>query len=65
LFFQGAPEKSQRILGKLVAEQFGVAIPLAGDAAYVGFAKELASYDFTPEEIPESDVRPPSRHSRV
>jgi uncharacterized phage-associated protein len=65
LFFQGAPEKSQRILGKLVAEQFGVAIPLAGDATYVAFAKELASYDFTPEEIPESDVRPPSGHSRV
>jgi uncharacterized phage-associated protein len=65
LFFQGAPEKAQRFLAKLVAEQFGVAIPLAGDADYAAFANELASYDFTPEEICESDVRPAPRYTRA
>jgi uncharacterized phage-associated protein len=57
LFFEGATEASRRFLGKLVADQYGVAIPLAGDADYAAFAKELADYDFTPDEIPESDVR--------
>jgi uncharacterized phage-associated protein len=65
LFFLGAPEKSQRLLGKLVADQYGVAIPLAGDADYVAFANNLALYDFTSEEVPESDVRRTVRHSRV
>jgi uncharacterized phage-associated protein len=65
LFFQGAPESCQRILGRLVADQFGVAIPLAGDAGYVAFTNELASYDFTPEEICESDVKPLFRHSKI
>ena len=65
LFFEGAPERSKRFLGKLVADQFGIAIPLAGDAAYRDFANELASYDFTPEEVPESDVRPSARYSRA
>jgi uncharacterized phage-associated protein len=65
LFFEGAPEKARRFLGQLVAEQFGVAIPLAGDADYVALANDLASYDFTPHEICESDVRPAPRYSRA
>jgi uncharacterized phage-associated protein len=64
LFFQGAPEKSQRFLAKLVAEQFGAAIPLKGDAEYAAFANELASHDFTPDEIADSDVRGGSRYNR-
>jgi uncharacterized phage-associated protein len=65
LFFQGAPEKSQRLLAKLVAEQFGAAIPLHGDAEYAAFANDLASYDFAPDEIADSDLRSGSRYSRV
>jgi len=65
LFFKGAPERSQRFLGKLVAEQFGAAIPLAGDADYVNFANELASFNFTPEEVPEADTRSATRFSRA
>lgn len=65
LFFVNAPEKSQRFLAKLVADQLGQAIPLAGDPDYAKFANDLASYDFAPEEMPESDVRPSSRYSRV
>jgi uncharacterized phage-associated protein len=65
LFFRGAPEKSQRFLAKLVAEQLGVAIELAGDADYRAFANELMAYDFTPEEICESDVRRPIPYSRA
>jgi len=57
LFFEGASEKSQRFLAKLVAEQYGTVIPLVGDADYVSFGNELVSYDFRPDEIPESDVR--------
>lgn len=64
LFFQGAPAKSQRFLAKLVAEQYGVAIPLAGDTEYAAFASELASYEFKPDEIDDSDVRSRSRYSR-
>jgi uncharacterized phage-associated protein len=65
LFFQGAPEKSQRFLAKLVGEQFGVAIPLVGDAEYATFASDLASYNFPPDEIDDSDLRSRSRYSRV
>lgn len=65
LFFEGASEMSRRFLGQLVAEQYGVAIPLAGDADYADFSNELASYDFTPEEICESDVKPAVRYSKV
>ena len=65
LFFEGAPEKSRRFLGQLVADQYGVAIPLAGDADYTAFSNELASYGFTPEEICESDVKRAPRHSRA
>jgi len=65
LFFQGAPEKSQRLLAKLVAEQYGAAIPLAGDTGYAAFASELASYEFKPDEIDDSDVRSRSRYSRA
>jgi uncharacterized phage-associated protein len=65
LFFEGAPEKSRRLLGQLVANQYGSAIPLAGDADYVSFSNDLASYDFLPEEICESDVKPPARYSSV
>lgn len=65
LFFHGAPESSQRFLGKLVAEQFGVAIPLAGDIDYKAYADELRSYDFRPDEICESDIHRPARFSRV
>jgi len=65
LFFKGAPERSQRFLGKLVAEQFGVAIPLAGDADYRDFANELASFEFRAEEVPESDTRSSTRYSRA
>jgi hypothetical protein len=65
LFFQGASEKSRRFLGKLVADQYGVAIPLTGDADYVTFANELAAYDFTPEEVCESDVNRSPRYNRV
>jgi uncharacterized phage-associated protein len=65
LFFEGAPEKSRRFLAKLVADQFGAAIPLVGDADYASFANELASYDLTPDEIPESDVQRSSRFSRA
>lgn len=65
LFFRGAPERSQRFLGKLVAEQFGVAVPLAGDADYRAFANELMAYDFTPDDICESDVRRLARYNRV
>jgi len=65
LFFEGAPEKSRRILGKLVAEQFGAVIPLAGDAEYAAFANELADYGFQPDDISESDVRSKSKYSRV
>jgi uncharacterized phage-associated protein len=57
LFFEGASEKSKRFLAKLVAEQYGIAIPLAGDADYVSFNNDLAAFDFAPDEIPESDVR--------
>jgi hypothetical protein len=52
-------------LAKLVSDQFGVAIPLVGDADYVNFANELASYDLTADEIPEPDVRGTARYSRV
>jgi uncharacterized phage-associated protein len=65
LFFKGASERSQRFLGKLVAEQYGVAIPLAGDADYRAFANELASFDFAAEEVPESDTRSSARFSRA
>jgi uncharacterized phage-associated protein len=65
LFFEGAPEQSRRILGKLVAEQFGAAIPLAGDAEYAAFANEMASHDLTPDEPTDSDVRSKSPYSRV
>ena len=65
LFFVGAPEKSQRFLASLVAEQLGVAIPLKGDADYAAFANELADYDFTPEEICESDVRRAPRYMKA
>jgi len=65
LFFEGASEASRRFLGKLVAEQFGVAIPLAGDADYKNFASELASVDFVSDEVPESDVRGSARYSRA
>ncbi len=65
LFFEGAPEQSRRILGKLVAEQFGVAIPLAGDAEYAAFANEMATHDLTPDELTDSDVRSKSPYSRV
>jgi len=65
LFFQGASEKSRRFLGKLVADQYGVAIPLAGDADYVTFANELAAHDFTPEEVCESDLNRSPRYNRV
>jgi len=65
LFFHGAPEKSRRFLGKLVADQYGVAIPLAGDADYRAFVNELASYEFTPDEVCEPDVRRPARYSRT
>jgi uncharacterized phage-associated protein len=65
LFFNGASERSQRFLAKLVAEQFGTAIPLAGDADYLGFANELASFNFAPEEIPESDARRTERYSKT
>jgi uncharacterized phage-associated protein len=57
LFFEGASEKSRRFLGQLVADQFGIAIPLEGDAEYVQFCNELANYSFIPDEIGESDVR--------
>jgi uncharacterized phage-associated protein len=65
LFFQGASEKSQRFLAKLVAEQFGAAIPLAGDADYMTFASELASHNLAPDEMPESDVQGTARFSRA
>ncbi|HXX45781.1 MAG TPA: Panacea domain-containing protein [Candidatus Acidoferrales bacterium] len=65
LFFVGAPEKSQRFLARLVAEQFGVAIPLKGDADYAAFAGELASYDFTSDEVGESETRRAGRYSRA
>jgi uncharacterized phage-associated protein len=65
LFFEGAPEKSRRFLGQLVADQYGVAIPLAGDADYVQFSSELADYSFVPDEIGESDVRQAQRYSQV
>ncbi len=65
LFFLGASEKSRRFLGQLVAEQYGVAIPLAGDADYAAFSNDLAFYAFTPEEVCESDVKRPSRYSRA
>lgn len=65
LFFEGAPERARRFLGKLVAEQYGVAIPLAGDAQYSDFADDLASYSFVPDEIPESDLKRAARYSRV
>jgi hypothetical protein len=65
LFFRGAPEKSQRVLAKVVAEQYGVAIPLAGDAEYAAFMNELASYGLAPDEISESDIRSRSRYSKA
>lgn len=65
LFFHGAPERSQRFLARLVAEQFGVAIPLAGDAEYAAFANELATQDLVPDEITETDVRSHSRYTRA
>jgi uncharacterized phage-associated protein len=65
LFFEGAPEESRRILGKLVAEQFGAAIPLGGDDDYAAFTGDLAAYDFEPDEVCESDIRSKSPHSRV
>lgn len=65
LFFEGAPEKARRFLGKLVAEQYGVAIPLAGDAEYSQFAQDLASYSFVPDDVPESDIRRAARYSRA
>jgi uncharacterized phage-associated protein len=57
LFFVGAPESSQRFLAKLVAEQFGEAISLAGDADYAAFTEELGAYSLKPDEITESDIR--------
>ncbi|HTR47426.1 MAG TPA: Panacea domain-containing protein [Verrucomicrobiae bacterium] len=65
LFFVGAPEKSQRFLARLVAEQYGVAIPLKGDADYAAFASELASYDFISDEVGESESRRAHRYSRA
>lgn len=65
LFFEGASDKARRFLGQLVAEQYGVAIPLAGDAAYAEFADDLASYSFTPDEICEPDVKHPARYIRA
>jgi len=65
LFFKGASQKSQRILGKLVAEQCGVAIPLQGDAEYAAFAAELSRTALAPEEIAPDDIRSRSRYSRV
>ena len=65
LFFEGASEKARRILGQLVAEQYGVAIPLAGDADYARFSDDLASYNFTPDEICESDVKPAPGYLRA
>jgi len=65
LFFEGAPEKSRRILGKLVAEQFGAVIPFAGDAEYAAFANELSDYSFQPDDISESDVRSRSKYGRA
>jgi uncharacterized phage-associated protein len=65
LFFTGAPERSRRFLAKLVAEQFGAAIPLAGDADYRAFTNELASSSFVSDEIPESDERRIDRYSRA
>jgi uncharacterized phage-associated protein len=61
LFFEGAPEKSRRFLGQLVAEQLGIAIPLAGDAEYAQFGSELANYRLAPDEICEDDVKRSSR----
>jgi uncharacterized phage-associated protein len=65
LFFEGASEKARRFLGQLVAEQFGVAIPLAGDTDYVQFSNDLADYSFAPEEMSESDVRPAQRYNHA
>jgi uncharacterized phage-associated protein len=57
LFFVGAPYESQRLLAKLVADQCGIAIPLVGDAEYMAFANELASHDFAPDDVVDSDIR--------
>lgn len=65
LFFEGAPDKARRYLGQLVADQFGVAIPLAGDTEYSQFASDLSSHSFVPDGIPESDVKRAARYSRV
>lgn len=65
LFFVGAPEKSQRFLARLVAEQFGVAIPLKGDADYAAFADELASYDFTSDEVTQPESARTQRYNRA
>jgi uncharacterized phage-associated protein len=65
LFFEGATEEARRLWAQVVAEHYGVAIPLAGDVEYAAFANELASYDFTPDEIAESDLRSKSPYSRV
>jgi uncharacterized phage-associated protein len=56
LFFEGASEQSRRFLGKLVADQYGVTIPLAGDADYRAFGHALSSTDFISDEFPESDT---------
>jgi uncharacterized phage-associated protein len=64
LFFYGAPEASQRLLAKLVADQYGVAISLRGDADYTAFARELSTHDFAPDEVSDLDIRSRSRYSR-
>jgi uncharacterized phage-associated protein len=56
LFFEGASDVGRRYFGKLVAEQYGIAIPLAGDVDYRAFANELASHSLVPEEVCEPDV---------
>jgi len=65
LFFEGASEKARRFLGQLVAEQYGVAIPLAGDADYIEFSRDLANYDFAPDEICEADDKLAPRRTQA
>jgi uncharacterized phage-associated protein len=46
LFFEGAPQSSEKHLARLKADFFGEIIPLEGDADFAGYAADLRNYQF-------------------
>jgi uncharacterized phage-associated protein len=57
LFFEGAPQESQRFLAKLKAEQCGEVIELASDSEFSTFAGEMLTYNSQPDFELDSDQK--------